>query len=213
MPDSSTIAVFAAATLALLIVPGPSVIYVVTRSMDGGRTAGIVSVLGIHTGSLIHVGAAALGLSALLMTSALAFNTVKYAGAAYLIFLGIRRLASSRPSEGRVEMGSASLLKVFGQGVLVNALNPKTALFFFAFLPQFVDPSNGVVALQVLLLGCLFIGLGLLSDGAYAMMAATFGSLLRASTIYRRAERFVTGGVLVGLGLTAALSHSGGSRK
>jgi threonine/homoserine/homoserine lactone efflux protein len=213
MPDSSTIAVFAAATLALLIVPGPSVIYVVTRSMDGGRTAGIVSVLGIHTGSLIHVGAAALGLSALLMTSALAFNTVKYAGAAYLIFLGIRRLASSRPSEGRAEMGSASLLKVFRQGVLVNALNPKTALFFFAFLPQFVDPSNGVVALQVLLLGCLFIGLGLLSDGAYAMMAATFGSLLRASTIYRRAERFVTGGVLVGLGLTAALSHSGGSRK
>jgi threonine/homoserine/homoserine lactone efflux protein len=213
MPDSSTLAVFAAATLALLIVPGPSVIYVVTRSMDGGRTAGIVSVLGIHTGSLIHVGAASLGLSALLMTSALAFNTVKYAGAAYLVFLGIRRLASSEPSEGRAEMGSASLLKVFGQGVLVNALNPKTALFFFAFIPQFVDPSNGVVALQIMLFGCLFIGLGLLSDGAYAMMAATFGGWLRASTIYRRAERFVTGGVLVGLGLTAALSHTGGSRK
>jgi len=213
MPDTSTITVFAVATLALLIVPGPSVIYVVTRSMDGGRTAGLVSVLGIHTGTLIHVGAAAFGLSALLMTSALAFNTVKYAGAAYLIYLGIRRLASSEPSIGRAEVESASLLRVFGQGILVNALNPKTALFFFAFIPQFVDPSNGTVALQILLLGALFIFLGLLSDGTYAMAAATFGGWLRSSSFYRRAERFVTGGVLVGLGLTAALSHSGGSRK
>src|ERR687891_954559 len=166
MPDSSTIAVFSAATLALLIVPGPSVIYVVTRSMDGGRTAGLVSVLGIHTGTLVHVAAAAFGLSALLMTSALAFNTVKYAGAAYLIYLGIRRLASSQPSFERTEVESASFLRIFGQGILVNALNPKTALFFFAFIPQFVDPSTGSVALQTLLLGCLFIGLGLLSDGA-----------------------------------------------
>lgn len=213
MPDSSTIAVFAAATLALLIVPGPSVLYVVTRSMDGGRTAGLVSVLGIHTGTLVHVAAAAFGLSALLMTSALAFNTVKYAGAAYLIYLGIRRLATSQTSGERAEIKSASLLRIYGQGVLVNALNPKTALFFFAFIPQFVDPSNGTVALQILLFGCLFIALGLLSDGTYAMMAATFGGWLRASAFYRRAERFVTGGVLVGLGLTAAFSHSSGSRK
>ena len=213
MPDSSTIAVFAAATLALLIVPGPSVIYVVTRSMDGGRTAGIVSVLGIHTGTLIHVGAAAFGLSALVMTSALAFNTVKYVGAAYLIYLGIRRFASSEPSMERTKPATASLLKVFAQGVLVNALNPKTALFFFAFIPQFVDPSNGVVAVQILLFGSLFIALGLISDGTYAMMAATFGGWLRSSSFYRRAERFVAGGVLVGLGLTAALSHSSGSRK
>jgi threonine/homoserine/homoserine lactone efflux protein len=200
MPDSSTIALFSAAALALLIVPGPSVIYVVTRSMAGGRTAGIVSVLGIHTGSLIHVTAAALGLSALLMTSALAFNTVKYAGAAYLIFLGIRRLASSEISHARTDIGSASLLRIFGQGVLVNALNPKTALFFLAFSPQFLDTSNGAVAPQIMLLGGLFIGLGLLSDGAYAMVAATFGGWLRSSSFYRRAERFVTGGVLVGLG-------------
>ena len=213
MPDSSTIALFSAAALALLIVPGPSVIYVVTRSMAGGRTAGIVSVLGIHTGSLIHVTAAALGLSALLMTSALAFNTVKYVGAAYLIFLGIRRLASSEISHARTDIGSASLLKIFGQGVLVNALNPKTALFFLAFIPQFLDTSNGAVAPQIMLLGGLFIGLGLLSDGAYAMVAATFGGWLRSSSFYRRAERFVTGGVLVGLGLTAAVSHTGGSSK
>ena len=213
MPDSSTLAVFAAATMALLIVPGPSVIYVVTRSMDGGRTAGLVSVLGIHTGTLVHVAAAAFGLSALLMTSAIAFNTVKYAGAAYLVYLGIRRLASSESSIGRAEVESASLRRVFGQGILVNALNPKTALFFFAFIPQFVDPSNGSVALQILLFGCTFIVLGLLSDGTYALAAATFGGWLRSSTFYRRAERFVAGGVLVGLGLTAALSHSGGTRK
>ena len=213
MPDSSTLAVFAAASLAVAVVPGPSVIYVVTRSMDGGRTAGMVSVLGIHTGTLIHVGAAALGLSALLMTSALAFNTVKYAGAAYLIYLGIRRLASTQPSTGREEMGSASLLRVYGQGVLVNALNPKTALFFFAFMPQFLDPAGGSLVVQVLTLGFLFIGITFLSDGVYALAAATFGGWLRSSTFYRRAERFVAGGVLVGLGLTAALSHSGGTRK
>src|ERR687891_1824961 len=211
MPDSSTIAVFAAATLALLIVPGPSVLYVVTRSMDGGRTAGLVSVLGIHTGTLVHVAAAAFGLSALLMTSALAFNTVKYVGAAYLIYLGIRRLATSQTSGERAEIKSASLLRIYGQGVLVNALNPKTALFFFAFIPQFVDPSNGTVALQILLFGCLFIALGLLSDGTYAMMAATFGGWLRESAFYRRAERFVTGGVLGGVGFPAGVFPFSGS--
>lgn len=213
MPDWSTIAVFAAASFALAIVPGPSVMYVVTRSMDAGRTAGFVSVLGIHTGTLVHVAAAALGLSALLMTSALAFNTVKYAGAAYLIYLGIRRLASSQPTVGRDGMATASLLKIYGQGVLVNALNPKTALFFFAFLPQFVDPSTGNLVVQILILGFTFIGITFLSDGTYALMAATFGGWLRGSSLYRRAERFVAGGVLVGLGLTAALAHSSGSRK
>ena len=213
MPDSSTLAVFATASLALAVVPGPAVIYVVTRSMEGGRIAGIVSVLGIHTGTLIHVGAAALGLSALLMTSSLAFNTVKYAGAVYLIYLGIRRLTSSVSQAGRDGTDKAPLPRVYGQGVLVNTLNPKTALFFFAFMPQFVDPSNGSLVVQVLILGFLFIGITFLSDAAYAMMAATFGGWLRSSTFYRRAERYVTGGVLVGLGLTAALSHSGGSRK
>jgi threonine/homoserine/homoserine lactone efflux protein len=138
-PDPGTLAVFAAAAVALLVIPGPAVLYIVSQSIEHGRTAGLVSMLGIQVGGLVHVAAAALGLSALLLQSATAFNIVKYAGAAYLIFLGLRKLLRRERFETTGERPPRRLDRLFAQGIVVNVLNPKTALFFFAFLPQFVD--------------------------------------------------------------------------
>lgn len=145
MPSAEVFAAFAVASLALLVVPGPSVLYIVTRSMDQGRAAGLVSVLGIHTGSIVHVAAAALGLSAILASSALTYGIVKYVGAAYLIWLGIRALRCRDQERPDVAGKGHSLRRVYAQGVVVNVLNPKTALFFLAFLPQFVDVSKDSV--------------------------------------------------------------------
>jgi threonine/homoserine/homoserine lactone efflux protein len=205
MPTTATLGLFAVATLGLLIVPGPAVTYIVTRSIDQGRSAGLVSVLGIHTGSLVHVAAATLGLSAILASSALAFTTVKYLGAAYLIVLGVRTWLDRRGDE-RVDVPRTSLRRVYGQGFVVNLLNPKTALFFLAFLPQFVDPSRGAAAGQILVLGVAFIGLGMLSDSTYALLAARLGSWLKERPRFARNRRVVTGGVLVTLGVAAVFS-------
>ena len=206
MAEPSTLLLFVAAALALLAVPGPAVLYIVAQSVDQGRRAGLVSMLGIHTGSLVHVAAAALGLSSLLVSSATAFQVVKYAGAAYLIFLGVRRLLT------REDVGSPprprSRARLFRQGVVVNVLNPKTALFFLAFLPQFVDVEGGHVGLQIVVLGLLFTALGLLSDGTYALLAGTLGGRLRRSRAFAHAQRWVSGTVYVGLG--AATARPGG---
>ncbi|MGC5013189.1 LysE family translocator [Streptosporangium sp. DT93] len=205
MPDPTVLALFAAATLALLLVPGPAVLYIVTRSVAQGRSAGLVSVLGVHLGSLLHVAAAALGVSALLATSATAFTVVKYLGAAYLIWLGVRRL-TARPQEGEaVEVPVAGGSRLFWEGFVVNVLNPKTALFFLAFLPQFTDPAAGPIAPQVVLLGLIWTLLGLASDGAYALLASAMAGRLRRSVRARR-RLDVTGGVVyLGLGAVAAL--------
>ena len=141
MPAPHALLTFALASMALLLVPGPSVIYIVTRSISQGRGAGIVSMLGIETGGLVHVTAAALGLSALLASSATAFDVVRFAGAGYLVYLGIRRLRE--PTSLTAVLTPASPRRLFTQGIVVNVLNPKTALFFLAFLPQFIDPSRG----------------------------------------------------------------------
>jgi threonine/homoserine/homoserine lactone efflux protein len=209
MPTGHTLLLFAAAALALLVVPGPSVLYIVTRSIDQGRAAGVVSVLGIHTGSLVHVAAAAVGLSALLVSSALAFGVVKYAGAAYLIVLGVRKLLERGDGEVQVdEPQPRSLRRIYLQGIVVNILNPKTALFFLAFLPQFVDVDRGAVWTQMTALGIAFILLGMVSDGTYALVAARAGGWLRSSRRFRSAQRWVSGGVFIGLGAVAALSGS-----
>jgi threonine/homoserine/homoserine lactone efflux protein len=200
--DASTLLLFVAAALALLAVPGPAVLYIVARSIDQGRRAGLVSMLGIHTGSLVHVAAASLGLSSLLVSSATAFQAVKYAGAAYLIVLGVRRLLT-REEAARAPR-RASRGRLYRQGVVVNVLNPKTALFFLAFLPQFVDVEAGHVGLQIALLGLLFVALGIVSDGTYALLAGTLGSRLRRSRAFARAQRWVTGSVYVGLGAATA---------
>jgi threonine/homoserine/homoserine lactone efflux protein len=209
MPDPSTLAVFAATAFVFLIVPGPAVIYVTTRSIDQGRTAGMASVLGIHTGTVVHTVAAAFGVSALLASSATAFTAVKLLGAAYLVFLGVRRLlGSERVEEQEVPARRRSLWRIYGQGVAVNVLNPKTALFMLAFLPQFVDPARGSVTPQILFLGGFLSVLGLVSDGTYALVAAGVGRWLRSSGRYLRIQRYVTGGVLVALGITAAATGS-----
>ena len=206
VPSGSTLLLFCSAALVMLVIPGPSVLYIVTRSVDQGRRAGLVSVLGTHTGSLVHVAGAAFGLSALIVSSALAFSAVKYAGAAYLIWLGIRRWRAGDRSVAAARDSSAPLSSLFRQGVVVQVLNPKTAVFFLAFLPQFIDVERGSVTAQILVLGVLFIALGLLSDGTYALAASAIGGMLRRSVRARRAERYVSSGVYVGLGVTTAVA-------
>jgi threonine/homoserine/homoserine lactone efflux protein len=211
MPDESTLALFTVAAVGLLVIPGPAVLYIVTRSVDQGRAAGLASVAGIHVGTLVHVVAAALGLSALLVSSAAAYNTVRWLGAAYLVWLGLQRLLARRESDrsaGDSRPNRLGLGGIFAQGVVVNVLNPKTALFFLAFLPQFVDPSGGPVAFQVAVLGIAFVLLGLVSDGAYALLASTGAGWLRRRPGAARASRLVSGGILVSLGVTTALAGS-----
>jgi threonine/homoserine/homoserine lactone efflux protein len=206
MPDPSRLALFVGAALLLLVVPGPSVLYIVTQSVSHGRRAGIASVAGITTGTLVHIAAATVGLSALLASSAVAFDVVKYLGAAYLIVIGVRRLAGFERAQEERARGTRDLGRLYRQGIVVNTLNPKTALFFLAFLPQFVDPSRGVAWVQVLLLGLLFATLGFLSDGTWALVAGTLGDRLRRSRRFPAVQRYVSGSVLVGLGAVAAFS-------
>ncbi|MGB2591855.1 MAG: LysE family translocator, partial [Candidatus Acidiferrum sp.] len=151
-PSHSQLLFFLSAALILLAIPGPAVLYIVGRSIGQGRNAGFVSALGIGVGTLIHTAAAAVGLSALLVSSSAAFSIVKYLGAAYLVFLGIQRLRNkeSLAAASNSAAPRAPLARVFGQGIVVNLLNPKTALFFFAFVPQFIDPLRGHVAVQIL---------------------------------------------------------------
>jgi threonine/homoserine/homoserine lactone efflux protein len=206
VPPVSTLGVFVGAAIALLLTPGPAVLYIVTRSIEEGRLAGLVSVLGICTGTLVHVVAATLGLSALLVSSALAFTTVKYLGAAYLVVLGVQALARREPvtSERRVER--APLRRVFTQGVVVNVLNPHTAVFFFAFLPQFINPASGRVPMQMLALGLLFVGLSAATDSGWALAAGTAGEWIKEHPRFTRGQRYVTGGALIGLGAATALT-------
>ncbi|HEY7029763.1 MAG TPA: LysE family translocator [Thermomicrobiales bacterium] len=210
MPDASTVAVFMLAAGLLLIVPGPAVLYIVARGIDQGRRAALASMLGIEIASLFHITAATLGLSALLVSSATAFNVVRYAGAAYLIFLGVRTLLSRGDVRRSTGTAPASLRRVFAQGVVVNLLNPKTALFFFAFLPQFVDPARGSVAGQTLFLGGLFVALAVCSDGSYALLSGSLGGWLKGHLGFLRAQRYFAGSVYLALGVATALT---GSRK
>jgi threonine/homoserine/homoserine lactone efflux protein len=199
-PDSTAVWLFCLAALALLAIPGPAVLYVVVQSAEQGRRVGLASVAGIHLGTLVHVAAAAAGLSALIVASAVAFSVVKYAGAAYLIYLGIRKLLERSSPEQRPR--PEPLRRAFARGIVVNVLNPKTALFFLAFLPQFVDADRGGVWSQALVLGLVFVGLGLVSDSLYALAAGTVGGLLRRQ---RRLLGYGSGVVYIGLGATAAL--------
>ena len=205
MPDAATLLVFSAAALALIVVPGPAVLYIVSQSIDRGRLAGFVSALGIAVGALVHVCAAAIGLSSILVTSATAFNVVKYAGAAYLIGMGLWTIFSRRDPDPAAVQTERRLRRRFGQGIVVNILNPKTALFFFAFLPQFVDPEQGAAALQIVVLGLVFVLIAVISDSFWALAAGTASERLRASRSFLSVQRYVSGSVFVGLGaLTAA---------
>ena len=213
IPEPSALALFAVAALALLLVPGPAVLYVVARSIHQGRRAGLASVLGIHVGTLVHIAAATAGLSALIVSSAVAFTAVKIAGAVYLVGLGLWTLFSRRPEADIVLGGERNLRRAFAQGIVVNVLNPKTALFFLAFLPQFVDPDASHPAVQIAMLGVLFALLGLVTDSLWAIAAGTAGGLLRRSRRFVRMQRYVTGTVYVGLGVATALAGSGRGEK
>lgn len=208
MIDPSKLPLFLLAALVLLLTPGPAVMYIVARSVDQGRPAGLVSVLSVEVGNFCHVLAATFGLSALLMTSSLAFSAVKYLGAAYLIYLGIRRLLSSEQAGKTVTVAQQPHHQIFWQGVTVAILNPKTALFFLAFLPQFVDRSLGSVPLQMLTLGCIFVLMAIVSDGMYALLAGSLGKWLKGKSVWQ-GERYLTGGAYILLGLVAAFSDSG----
>jgi threonine/homoserine/homoserine lactone efflux protein len=209
MPDWSKLSLFISVTAALVFMPGPNTLYIIARSVNQGRRAGVVSSFGVQVGSLIHIAAAALGLSALLLSSALAFGVVKYAGAAYLIYLGVKTLLTKGKAEQAREVEKASSGRVFYQGVVVNLLNPKTALFFLAFLPQFIDPARGRVGAQVVSLGAILVLLGTLSDMTYALAAGSVGNWLRGNLKFLRAQRYFAGSIYLGLGAATAL---GGTR-
>jgi threonine/homoserine/homoserine lactone efflux protein len=202
----SSLYLFITTVLLLVFIPGPNTLYIVARSIQQGRKAGIVSSLGVQIGTLFHILAAAFGLSALLLSSALAFNVVKYTGAAYLIYLGIKTLLSKEKPEPNEEIQKTGLSRVFYQGVIVNLLNPKTALFFFAFLPQFVDPERGALAMQIILLGVILMALGGLSDFSYALAAGSIGKWLRGNAKFLRAQRYFAGSVYMGLGAATAFT-------
>jgi threonine/homoserine/homoserine lactone efflux protein len=205
MPSLSTYAVFLATGLALLVVPGPAVLYVVTRSIEMGRAGGIASVAGITTGTVVHISLAAAGLSSLILASTAAFDAVRYVGAAYLVFLGVRRLVTRGVEEVAREAPPRTRRRAYRDGVVVNLTNPKTIVFIFAFVPQFVDPRAGHVWLQVLVLGLSFAALGFASDSLYALAAGSVAERLRDSPAIARFERWFGGGVLVGLGVAAAV--------
>jgi threonine/homoserine/homoserine lactone efflux protein len=209
MPEAHTYVLFVVAALALLLVPGPAVVYVVVRSVSGGRLTGLVSVLGIELGTLTHVVFAAAGLSAIVASSVVAFSVVKWLGAAYLVYLGLRQIFGRGGEEEDTELSDSedSRFRVFYQSVLVQILNPKVALFFLAFLPQFVDPSRGAAWTQIVVLGATLASLGLFTDGLYALLGGTAGGWIRKrGGSLRRAGRYVTGGIYIALGAVAAIS-------
>ena len=206
MPSASSLALFCLASVALAVVPGPAVTYIVTQSIDKGRRAGLASALGVASGGLVHVMAATIGLSALIASSATAFTTVKLVGALYLIAVGVRRILA-KDDDSEVEAQAASNRQLYVQGVVVNVLNPKTALFFLAFLPQFLDADHGSVALQVALLGVVFVTLALASDVLYAVLADMLAGRLRRSGTGAKIRRYVSGGIFIALGATAAVAR------
>lgn len=211
MFDSTQFLLFVGASLALLLTPGPAVLFVIARSMDHGRWAGVVSSLGLAVGTLAHLFAVVLGLSALLLASATAYSAIKLIGAAYLVYMGLRQLLTRKRRGRSRREPSADGRKLFYEGVVVNVFNPKPALFFLAFLPQFADPARGNLSLQLAVLGSTFILLGFVTDTVYALAAGTAGSWLRKHAAFEEGQRYVTGSVYLGLGLLTAFS--GGQRQ
>ena len=208
MPSLSAVELFAVAAFALIIIPGPAVLYIVSQSVGQGRAGGLAAVLGVEIGAFVHVAGAALGVSAILASSATAFSVLKLAGGAYLdrarnpaAARARRRVRSPGPRRTR------PLAAIFRQGVIVNALNPKTALFFLAFLPQFVDPDKGHVGLQAAILGLVWVVIATVCDAVWALGSGSLVGLLRTSARARRIERRASGGILIGLGVLATLAH------
>ena len=206
MPNDTSLLSFIIASLIVLLLPGPGVLYVVARSVSQGYHAGLVSALGLSFGALVHVIAAAAGLSAILLTSATAFNLVKLISAGYLIYLGLRTLFDSRPKTSIDVSTSAPLYRLFTDGVIVSIFNPKIALFFLAFLPQFIEPSRGSIIHQILLLGFIYAALAFLTDGSYALLADRLRNRFSGRIMSGPLPRYVCSGLYLGLGVNTALT-------
>ncbi len=202
MPDTSTILAFAGASFLLLIIPGPAVLYILNRSVSDGRTVGLAAVAGLELGNLVHALAAAAGLSAVLATSATAFNAVKWLGAGYLVFVGVRTLLR-KPDPMDGSGATTTPRRSFTQGIVVNVLNPKVALFFLSFLPQFIDPAKGSAGVQALVLGLVFVMIGCVTDSAYSLLASSLRTVLVRGRALPFVQRYVAGTVFIGLGLAA----------
>lgn len=206
MPSSISLLEFVAAALVILLIPGPGVLYVVARSIDQGRRAGLVSVLGLSAGVFVHIAAAVAGISAILLASATAFGIVKTLGAGYLIYLGLRALFARRKAAGVEAVVPRAMQRLFMDGVFVSILNPKIAVFFLAFLPQFVEPSRGPVPQQILLLGLIYVALALITDSGYALLADRVRRWLGGRIGQGPLPRYVSGSVYLGLGVSTALT-------
>lgn len=206
MPSGTLLLGFIAAALVVLLIPGPGVLYIVARSVSQGIRAGLASVVGLALGALVHIGAATAGLSAILLTSATAFGIVKALGAGYLIYLGFRTLFAKRPTFNIEKATSHSARRLVVDGVLISVFNPKIAVFFLAFLPQFVDPNGAPVTQQVFLLGLIYVALALITDGSYALLAGSIRHRLRRGFMQGPLPRFLTGSLYLGLGVNAALT-------
>lgn len=201
----SDLAAFVAVSLVLLVTPGPAVLYIVARSVEQGRGAGLLSSLGLATGGAVHVAATTVGASALVAASPVAFTALRYAGASYLLVLGVRQLVTRDDEGGRRETRAAAPRRIYGEGVLVSLLNPKAIVFFLAFLPQFADPARGALAPQLLRLGAIFLSIALATDSAYALLAGTAGAWIRAHPSAGRLTRRVSGVVYLALAAATAL--------
>jgi threonine/homoserine/homoserine lactone efflux protein len=202
---TSRFLIFLSAAVVLAITPGPGIFYVLARSLKGGRREGVLSAAGTFLGGLVHVAAAAFGLSAILAASAIAFQTVKYAGAAYLIYLGYRMI---RSREQEMYDGDAGVSgSTFAQGVMTEVLNPKTALFFLSFIPQFVSVEQGHVAAQFLMLGAISVTLNTCADVVVACFAGPLGARMKRSAKLRRRQRAASGVAMIGLGLYVATAR------
>ena len=206
MPDTSTLMLVALASVVLVVVPGPAVVYILTRSISQGRAAGLASAVGVNLGSAVHVMAAVAGISVVLASSAAAFTVIKWAGVAYLAWIGVRTLMADDQDFSQATTERSSLRRIFGQGVVVNILNPKVAMFFLAFLPQFVDPSAGDAALQSLVLGMTLVIIGLISDSVYALIGGSIGELFRRRPSAATTTRRVSGATYIALAGIAALT-------
>jgi threonine/homoserine/homoserine lactone efflux protein len=203
---TSRFLIFLSAALVLAITPGPGIFYVLARSLRGGRRAGVLSAAGTFLGGLVHVAAAAFGLSAILAASAIAFETVRYAGAAYLIYLGYRMIRSRGQEVNDGDLGKSG--STFGQGVMTEVLNPKTALFFLSFIPQFVSLQQGHIAVQFLLLGAISVTLNTCADIVVAYFAGPLGARMKRSAKLRSRQRSASGVAMIGLGVYVAATRA-----
>jgi len=207
---STKIFLFLTAAFLLAIAPGPGMLYVLARTLAGGKREGVLSAFGTFLGGMVHVLAAALGISLILAESALAFSAVKYAGAAYLCFLGVRMILDARKEQSVPQAENFSRTQAarnpLWQGIATEVLNPKTALFFLSFIPQFVDRSSGHVFFQFVLLGTISVALNTSADLIVIVLAGPLGNKIRSSTVFRRRQRTLTGAIMIGLGGYVAIA-------